>query len=310
VNAGVQRLLGFGRNTSDLDRALAFYTRALGFRVIECRPDAPTWTRLAGLDITPRRAARLALGRERIELLEIDAASPYPSNSTAADGWFQHVAIVVTDMEAAYHNLIECGATAITRNGPVRLPPSTGSVTAFKFRDPDGHPLELIAFPPGTGDPIWQEDDTGAATLGIDHSAISVPEPERSIGFYEQLGFHIAARSLNRGIEQERLDALGNVEVEVIGMQADTRTPHLELLAYRHPHGRALPSRNTGAVASDRLICAAEGLDALLDRVRAFAYSDAIVASGRIDGCLMAVLRDPDGHLAVLRDAANSAELQ
>ena len=28
-------------------------------------------------------------------------------------------------------------------HGPQLLPPSTGSVTAFKVRDPDGHPLEL-----------------------------------------------------------------------------------------------------------------------------------------------------------------------
>lgn len=36
-----------------------------------------------------------------------------------------------------------------------RLPESSGGVTAFKFRDPDGHPLELLAFPDGKVPSRW-----------------------------------------------------------------------------------------------------------------------------------------------------------
>ena len=41
------------------------------------------------------------------------------------------------------------GWTTISTDGPQLLPASSGGVTAYKFRDPEGHPLELIAFPPG-----------------------------------------------------------------------------------------------------------------------------------------------------------------
>jgi hypothetical protein len=38
-----------------------------------------------------------------------------------------------------------------------RFLPRNGSVQAFKFRDRDGHPLELLYFPPGQGRPIWHQ---------------------------------------------------------------------------------------------------------------------------------------------------------
>ncbi|MGB8684208.1 MAG: hypothetical protein WCD12_15080, partial [Candidatus Binatus sp.] len=60
-------------------------------------------------------------------------------------------------------------------------------VTALKFRDPEGHPLELIAFPPDDTPAKWQRSST-AECLGIDHSAISVAVTERSVKFYERLG--------------------------------------------------------------------------------------------------------------------------
>ena len=45
--------------------------------------------------------------------------------------------------------------TTISRNGPEALP---GGVVAFKFRGPDGHPLELIQFP--WPDPRTVEEST------------------------------------------------------------------------------------------------------------------------------------------------------
>ena len=94
----------------------------------------------------------LRLGRERIELLEFtdSAGRPYPPGSTSTDLWFQHMAIVVNDMRHAYQRVMANRRfRPISRDGPVRLPDTSGGVTAFKFRDHDGHPLELLAFPEG-----------------------------------------------------------------------------------------------------------------------------------------------------------------
>jgi catechol 2,3-dioxygenase-like lactoylglutathione lyase family enzyme len=305
VSHGVQRLLRVGRNTRDIGRAIAFHRDALGFEVIDADAPPPTWMLLPGVDAAPSRCARLALGAQELEFTEFPDAAPYPNGSTPCDPWFQHCAIVVSDMDAAYRRLVAQGTIPITQDGPQQLPPSTGSVTAFKFRDPDGHPLELIAFPEGTGDPCWQKPRSGnPATLGIDHSAISVADTGRSVVFHELLGLEVEARGLNRGIEQQRLDDLAGVEVDVIAMQAAARTPHLELLGYRTPRGRAVASEAVTAVVADRVVWQVEGVDALLEAVTAGGFADAVVASGRIHGATLALLRDPDGHRMVLADAA------
>ena len=121
------------------------------------------------------RRSLLRLGRERIELLEFtdSAGRPYPPDSTSTDLWFQHMAIVVNDMTDAYQRVMANRRfRPISRNGPVRLPDSSGGVTAFKFRDHDGHPLELLAFPEGRVPGAWRTANGTGSFLGVDHTAI------------------------------------------------------------------------------------------------------------------------------------------
>ncbi|MDN5870389.1 MAG: VOC family protein [Nitrococcus sp.] len=299
MSHGIQQLLRIGRNTGHLERALVFYRDALGFRLDRVSSEPPAWTRLPRVDGVPSRCARLSLGAQQIELTEYPDIEPYPANSTSCDLWFQHGAIVVNDMDAAFGRAMRCGAKPITQGGPQLLPSSSGAVTAFKFRDPDGHPLELLAFPPGAGDPLWQSPRPTQPTLGIDHSALSVADVERSIRFYELLGLHVVARGVNRGVEQQRLDALAQVEVDVIAMQtAAARTPHLELLGYRKPRARIAPPTPLTAIARDRLVWRVDAIDVLLDAITAAHSADAIIATRR--GTDHALLRDPDGHLQIL----------
>lgn len=301
MSHGVQTLLRIERNTADLERALAFHRDALGFVVDD--PDAvpPAWTLLPGLCDTAPRCAQLSLGAQTLAFTEFPDAEPYPADGASNDLCFQHCAIVTHEMDAAFDRVMQHGAVPITQGGPQTLPPSTGSVTAFKFRDPDGHPLELIAFPPGTGDPAWQSAPQ-SPTLGIDHSAISVADVERSILFYELLGLRVASRGVNRGTEQQCLDNLAGVEADIVALDGPARTPHLELLGYRRPRGRANPSAGLMAVAADRLAWQADKVDVLLDALTDGDFTDAIIAGGFIDGTTIALLRDPDGHLLALRD--------
>ncbi len=303
MNAGVQRLLWIGRNVADLDRAVAFYCDALGFRVEQSAEVAPlTWPSLQGIVKPPTRSARLSLGSQRIELSEFPDAIPYPPGATSADLCFQHCAVVVNDMDAAYARLLQHGGgTAISTEGPQRLPPTSGSVTAFKFRDADGHPLELISFPLGSGDRVWQQH-AGGPTLGIDHIAISVSNVERSITFYRLLGFEISSRSVNRGAEQQRLDGLAQVEVDVIALQPGmAETPHLELLGYRIPYGRKFPNVGACAISADRVALKTRNLPVLLDKLgdeNASHVTTSLIVSTKIPQ--IAWLSDPDGHWLVL----------
>lgn len=309
MSHGVQRLLRIGRNTADLDRAIAFYCDALGFHVDDAAPDImPAWTQLPGMDATPPRVARLLLGSQQLELTEFSDTAAYPPDGTSADLSFQHCAIVVSDVAAVCKRVIQKGATPITREGPQTLPPSTGSVTAFKFRDPDGHPLESIHFPPGTGDPAWQRApvDPELPSVGLDHSAISIGDVERSIAFYQLLGLQVAARGVNHGAEQQRLDDLSDAKVDVIAMQPTaSHTPHLELLGYRTSHARVAKPPPLTAIAADRLTWQATNLDVLLDAITDADFTDAILTVGRAAGGNLAVLRDPDGHLSVLCESGS-----
>lgn len=300
MNPGARALERIERNTTDLDRAVTFYRDALGFEVIDANPRRPAWTRLPGANATPSGTTLLALGAQRLSLTAFRGAGRYPPDSTACDLWFQHCAIVVRDMPIAHARVIRHGATAITQGPPQLLPPSTGAVTAFKFRDPDGHPLELIEFPRGTGDPVWQSARAHRMVLGIDHSAISVSDTACSIRFYELLGLRVAARGVNRGVEQQQLDNLSHVEVDVVAMQGRARSPHLELLGYREPRGRPRRDARTTAISADRMAWQVCDVGVLLDALDDAGSADAVIARGSVDGATVALLRDPDGHLVVL----------
>lgn len=110
----------------------------------------PVVGRILGTAGRDGRRSALLLGRERIDLVQFDGTPgrPYPPGSTSTDLWFQHLAIVESDMRLAYQRIAASGRfQPISRGGPVLLPPGSGGVTAYNFRDSDGHPLELLAFP-------------------------------------------------------------------------------------------------------------------------------------------------------------------
>ena len=126
---------------------------------------------------------------------------------------------------------------AISIAGPQQLPASSGGVQAFKFRDPDGHPLELLQFPQDDTPATWKDKfpAPGQISLGVDHSAISVHDADTSVAFYADLALKPGKRTFNAGAAQQRLDDLQNVEVSVVPMIPDTAAPHLELLTYLVP---------------------------------------------------------------------------
>jgi catechol 2,3-dioxygenase-like lactoylglutathione lyase family enzyme len=191
------------------------------------------------------RIARLALGDEHLELMEFVAprGRPIPADSRSNDGWFQHVAIIVSDMDRAYAWLRDHGV-AHASTGPQRLPdwnPNAGGIEAFYFRDPEGHNLEVLHFPEGKGAAKWHRQ-TEALFLGIDHTAIAVANTDASLAFYrDALGLRIAGTSENYGVEQERLNNVFGARLRITALRADAG-PGIELLEYLAPRtGRPIP---------------------------------------------------------------------
>ncbi|HXV09071.1 MAG TPA: VOC family protein, partial [Burkholderiales bacterium] len=79
VFAGAREIRGFALTVSDLDRAVAFYEQALGFRKVGERTFAgPDQDALTGIFGTRVRMARLQLGDEFVELEQYVAAAGQP----------------------------------------------------------------------------------------------------------------------------------------------------------------------------------------------------------------------------------------
>jgi catechol 2,3-dioxygenase-like lactoylglutathione lyase family enzyme len=260
-------IAGFRLVTAELELLMGFY-QAIGFVAGEVTPISDAEMAVLGLRGAGWRRS-MTLGESRLDLDSFDPPGlPYPDDTSPSDLIFQHLALVTDDADAAWRCARNAGATPITRGKPVMLPISSGGVTAIKFRDPEGHPLELIEFPSGSN-PAWP----GRGMMGIDHSAVSIADIGTSRRFYEKHGLTEGQRTRNQGAAQVALDGLDGVEVEVLPMNLPEKPPHLELLGYSQPVGRPHAPLAANDVAATR-----------------------IVWSSNRD----ALLRDPDGHLLQL----------
>ena len=321
------RILSFGFTCRDAGASASFLQNQLGFQLVgEQRFGPGAYGALLGLPQAQLRRIELSLGDERLELLEVEdpgpgqpAGRPLPAGSRSCDLWFQHLCLVVSDIAqatAGVEALIRDGSLEAISDGPQRLPddnPTAGGILAFKFRDPDGHALELLQFPPDKGDSHWRaRAASGRLLLGIDHSAIAISDAAVSGCFYgELLGLTVRPPGLNSGREQDRLDGLSDTTVAINPYRC-RQGPGLEGLAYRTPNlGRSLPDvQRTQDLSHWHTRMAISDLDGVLERllvhggriasepVTLDAETTALLGFRRGAGVL-----DPDGHHLQLVEA-------
>jgi len=309
----VREVQGAGFTVSDLDRAVEFYRNVLTFeKVSETEVWGEEQERLQGVFGVRMRVARMRLGNEFLELTEYLAprGRPIPPDSRSNDRWFQHIAIIVSDMDRAYQRL-RANKVTHASSGPQRLPDwnkNAAGIEAFYFKDPDGHTLEVLAFPPDKGDPKWHRP-SDKLFLGIDHTAVVVGDTDASLEFYRDLlGFRVAGESENYGPEQERLNNVFGARLRITSLRVEAG-PAIELLEYLAPRdGRPFPAdtkandlvhwqtqlRTRAIEQADEVIRArhiryiSPGIVALPDGKRGFG-----------EGLLV---RDPDGHAMLLTE--------
>jgi catechol 2,3-dioxygenase-like lactoylglutathione lyase family enzyme len=238
-----------GLTVSDADHSAEFYTRVLEFRrEKEIEVAGKSWERLSGVFGMRARTVRVRLGAECLDLTEYLAprGRPGPADARSNDRSFQHVAIVVADMDEAYRRL-RAARVEHASTGPQRLPdwnPNAGGIRAFYFRDPDRHVLEVIWFPDSKGDRRWHaQRQVRALFLGIDHTAIVVGDTEASLRFWrDAMGFRVAGGSENWGTEQEHLNNVHGARLRITTLRA-AEGPGVELLEYLAPRdGRSFPA--------------------------------------------------------------------
>jgi catechol 2,3-dioxygenase-like lactoylglutathione lyase family enzyme len=297
---------------SDLDRSEEDYVKTFGCTV-ERRDDIePSVTSVLCIPHARGRSSCLRLGRERVELLEFtdSAGRPYPPDSTATDLWFQHMAVIVSDMTEAHRQVMANPRfRPITRAGPVRLPDSSGGVTAFKFRDRDGHPLELLAFPAGRVPEEWRTVDDAGSFLGVDHTAIAISDTARSASFFASVfGFSAGGRTENRGPEQDALDDVDDVQVSVTRLARDLPAPRMELLHYHVGTRRQIPADTaSNDITATHCVMRVASLDAtaaaLAQHGTPLTADDLMI---RRDGIRAALIQGPDGHRFLAEERAGA----
>jgi catechol 2,3-dioxygenase-like lactoylglutathione lyase family enzyme len=213
-------------------------------------------------------------------------------------------AIIVSDMDRAYQWLREQKVQHASP-GPQLLPTwnkNAGGIRAFYFRDPDGHPLEVLWFPPDKGNRKWHVA-TDKLFLGIDHTAIVISETEASLKFYrDRLGMEVAGESENYGPEQERLNNVFGARLHITALRAASG-PGIEFLEYLAPRdGRPFPPEER---SNDLVHWQTRFLGISVDEATQTLRNSrsALVSTGAIElpdgkaGFRKAVtVRDPDGH--------------
>ena len=301
-----------GLTVDDADRAIPFYRDALAFRVVaDTVVQHPDVSRLLGVFGARVRIVTLRLGQEELALYDYLSPDgrPRPPAAQSNDHTFQHVAIIVRDMDAAYERLQEHGVTHVSPE-PQRLPdwnPNAGGIEAFYFDDPSGNTLEILHFPPDKGAARWHRE-TDRLFLGIDHTAIVVADTDASLRFYrDALGFEVAGRSTNYGPEQERLNRVFGARLKITALKAPGGGMGIEFLEYQSPStGRPFPAdtrsndawhahirlHTTGAAALTRALLA-DGHPFVSPGALSFDPSVIGLTSG-------AMLRDPTGHALLL----------
>jgi catechol 2,3-dioxygenase-like lactoylglutathione lyase family enzyme len=303
----IEAVEAVGMTVADMERSVRFYSSVLSFeKVSDVEVAGSDYEHLQGVFGLRMRVVRMRLGEESLELTEVLAprGRPIPADSRSHDRWFQHIALIVSDMDRAYQWLRQHNVEHAS-SGPQRLPDwnlNAGGIRAFYFKDADGHPLEILQFPPGKGDPKWHQH-TDRLFLGVDHTAIVVRDTEASLKLYrDTLGFTVVGESENYGTEQEHLNNVFGARLRITTLRA-AHGPGIEFLEYLTPRdGRPMPADvRANDLMHWQTTLVTRGIASAARRLLAEKFT--LVSPGVVDlaerhlGFTAGLLvRDPDGH--------------
>ncbi|REK19643.1 MAG: bleomycin resistance protein [Planctomycetota bacterium] len=143
--------IDIGVVVGDLDRAVKFYTEAIGFKEVPGFSVDAEFCTNAGLTDGKRLDIRvLVLGDEasatRLKLMEVPSAQPKRAENAHIHSQlgYSYLTIYVADGNRALERLGRAGVRPLGR-GPVPLPADlTPGLALTVVRDPDGNLIELI----------------------------------------------------------------------------------------------------------------------------------------------------------------------
>jgi catechol 2,3-dioxygenase-like lactoylglutathione lyase family enzyme len=132
---------------------------------------------------------------------------------------------------------------------------------------------------------------------GVHHTGITVSDLDRSIDFYERLGFELTARIEEEGEEVERGVGVPGAKLRVATLEG--RNGRLELIEYLEPADGPSPHPNNG-IGAAHVCVEVEDVDAAVAELREQGiefHSDPVTHEA---GIRWAYAKDPDGITAEL----------
>ena len=311
--AQVTKVDAIGITVKDMNRSVKFYQDVLGFKKVSDNEfSGAEFENLEGIFGLNIRVVRMQLGDEFIELTDYltTGGRSIPEDQKSNDLFFQHIAIVVSDMDKAFEQLKKFNVEYVSTS-PQTLPVTNAAaagIKAFYFHDVDDHNLELIYFPKGKGNPKWQTSNN-KIFLGIDHTAIGVSSTENSQKFYQDiLGIERKGDSWNSGTEQEHLNNVEGASLHITGFRA-AAGPGVEFLQYLKPGpGKNYPpDTRADDIWFWQTTLFTDDAETLYNKLKTAGYvfvSKEIVhinATGVHTRSF--IVKDPDGHAMLIKEA-------
>src|SRR5437867_7278782 len=122
-----------GITVSDMDRSVAFYSALAFQKVSDVEVLGDQYEHLEGVFGARMRIVRMQLGNEFVDLTQYFAppGRPILVDSRSNDLWFQHIAIVVRDMDQAFDKLRALKVQFVS-TGPQTLPAAVKAAAGIK----------------------------------------------------------------------------------------------------------------------------------------------------------------------------------
>ncbi len=141
--------------------------------------------------------------------------------------------------------------------------------------------------------------DEGGVVCGFSHAGITVADLDRSIAFYELLGYEMFARWVRTEEYLRELVGYPTVEMHAAVLRNDNVGVFLELLEYRNIERKEIDPSN-GNPGTAHICLFVKGLEPLWERLKAAgveAVSEPVSPTvGPNKGALAIYLIDPDGY--------------
>ena len=138
---------------SDLEPMLQFYTQILGFQ-IKRQFDIQSEDFRKGIGIANAKARGVHLsvpGGVEIELFQFlePRSDPIISPASPNRQGFRHIALVVSDLQKSYYDLVAKGVNFFSAPVVVKEPKEVAGFQFVYLRDPEGNIIELNQLPKG-----------------------------------------------------------------------------------------------------------------------------------------------------------------